>query len=143
MPSAKRKHQDFATNFIFMTKSIIRNKACDCKVYTEFDWIVNNDTVVRPDCMIVCGDFIEDYVMTAPTLIVEIGSASTYLKDKNIKYKLYELNNVKYYLIADTDNQKITSYELVNGVYQSKYDNNFQLTAECEINLDFDSMWEQ
>lgn len=143
MPSAKRKHQDFATNFVFMAKSIFRNKTCDCKVYTEFDWIVNNETVVRPDCMIVCGTFTEDYATSAPALIVEIGSASTYLKDKNIKYKLYELNGVKYYLMADTDKQKIASYELIEGVYQPKQDNTFQLTSECQITLDFNNIWEQ
>lgn len=143
MPSAKRKHHDFASNFLWITKNIISGKACNCKVYTEFDWIVSDDTVVRPDCMIVCSDSNEDYVTEAPVLIVEIGSASTYLRDKNIKYKLYELKGVKYYLMADTEKQKITAYELIDERYQPKSDNAFQLSAGCEINIDFDIMWKQ
>ncbi len=143
MPSAKRKHHDFASNFLWITKNVIFGKGCKCKVYTEFDWIVSDETIVRPNCMIVCGDFNEDYVMTAPALIVEIGSVSTYMRDKNIKYKLYEVNGVKYYLMADTEKEKVIVYELIEGVYQLKYDSTFQLSADCEITIDFDTMWNQ
>lgn len=143
MPSAKRKHHDFASNFLWVTKNIIYGKACNCKVYSEFDWIVSDETVVRPDCMIVCEDSNEDYVTTPPVLIVEIGSVSTYLKDKNIKYKLYEVNGVKYYLMADTEKEKVTIYELTEGSYQLKSDSTFQLSITCEITIDFDIMWKQ
>jgi Uma2 family endonuclease len=30
--------------------------ACRCEVYTNLDWIVSDDTVLRPDLMVVCGD---------------------------------------------------------------------------------------
>ncbi len=143
MPTPKRKHQDFSTNFGWKVRDFFFHNDCNCKVYSEFDWIVNDETVVRPDCMIVCGAFTEDYVMKAPVLIVEIGSPSTYMKDKNIKYKLYEMNGVKYYLMADTEKRKVTTYELINGSYQTKADSTFQFTDSCEITLDFDLMWEQ
>lgn len=143
MPTPKRKHQDFASNFVFISKGIIYSKGCNCKVYNEFDWIVNDETVVRPDCMILCGVFIEDYVMKAPVLIVEIGFPSTYMKDKNIKYKLYEMNGVKYYLMADTEKRKVTVFELIDGNYQIKEDSTFKLANGCEITLNFDLMWEQ
>jgi Uma2 family endonuclease len=143
MPSAKRKHHDFATNFVWVVRSLLFGKPCNCRVYAELDWIVSSETVVRPNGMIVCGDLEEDYITTPPALIVEISSASTYLKDKNIKYKLYETNGVKYYLMADVEKEKISSFELIEGAYQPKYDAAFQLTPDCEITLSFNDMWKQ
>jgi Uma2 family endonuclease len=141
MPSAKRKHQRFATQFIWIVKNILAGKSCDCEVFSEFDWIINEETVVRPDCMIVCGAFETDWLTFPPTLIVEIGSASTYMKDRNLKYKLYEMNAVKYYLLADTEKQRVDSYEWIDGSFQPKQDNTFRLSEECEVKIDFEKMW--
>jgi Uma2 family endonuclease len=141
MPSPKRKHQHFISQFTWVVKNILFGKECECDVYSEFDWIVNNETVVRPDLMIVCGAFDTDWLTFPPTLIVEIASASTYMKDRNIKYKLYEMNKVKYYLLADTEKEKIDCYELIDGIYQLKQNTTFLLDNECEINIDFEQMW--
>lgn len=141
MPSPKRKHQHFTTQFIWVVKSILFGKSCDCEIYSEFDWIVNNETVVRPDLMIVCGKIETDWLTFLPTLIVEITSASTYLKDKNIKYKLYEMNKVKYYLLADTEKEKVDCYELIDNAYQLKKDTTFLLDEGCEITINFEEIW--
>ena len=111
-------------------------------MYSRLDWIVNNETVVRPDAMIVCGNFDTDWLTFPPALVLEIASASTYLKDKNIKYKLYEMHRVPYYLLADTEQEKIECYQLVHGIYQLKQDSTFTLAADCEIELDFEKMWQ-
>ncbi|MBX9785547.1 MAG: Uma2 family endonuclease [Chitinophagaceae bacterium] len=70
--------------------------------------------------------------------MAEIGSDSTRLKDRNTKFRLYEANGVKYYLLVDTDNQSIEIFELVDNAYkQNDGLNNFQLSTDCtiEINL--------
>ena len=42
---------------------IIRNKwgknntNYDCQTFSELHWVMDNDTIARPDFMIVCGDF--------------------------------------------------------------------------------------
>ena len=141
MPSAKFKHQIFNNRFSRTAGNLLSAKSCNCEPVSEVDWIVNNDTVVRPDTMIVCGKITTDFITTVPLLVLEIGSPSTFLKDKNIKYKLYETNGVKYYVLADTEKQKVTVYELVNGSYQVKSDSTFQLSEDCEITIDFDGMW--
>lgn len=141
MPSGKRKHQRFTSRFVRIAGNILAGKGCDCEVFCELDWIVNDETVVRPDCMIVCGAFETDWLTFPPALIVEIGSTSTYLKDRNVKYKLYEVTGVKYYLLADTEKQKVESYELIGGIYQLKKNNTFQLREGCEITIDFEQMW--
>lgn len=57
--------------------------------------------------MIVCGNFTEDYLTRKPVLIVEISSQSTKLRDRNTKYNLYQMQGVKYYIIADTENKTV------------------------------------
>ncbi len=141
MPSAKRKHQRLITQFIWKVSNLLLGNRLEIEVFSRLDWIVNDETVVRSDCMIVCGKFETDWLTFPPTLIVEIGSASTYLKDKNVKYKLYEMNGVKYYLLADTEKEKVDCYELINGNYQPKKDDTFQLVEGCEISIDFEQMW--
>lgn len=141
MPSPKRKHQQYNFRFARLIGNILAGKSCDCEAYGEFDWIVNNETVVRPDAMIVCGKFETDWLTFPPALILEIASPSTYLKDKNVKHKLYEMNGVKYYVLADTEKEKVECYQLMDGMYQPKQDSNFLLAEGCEIEIDFTAIW--
>lgn len=111
-------------------------------MYSELDWVVDNDTVVRPDCMIVCGDFKEEYLVFAPSLIIEISSHSTKLRDRNMKFNLYELKKVRFYIIADPENKTVDSFELINEKYQMKTRLTFEVSAECNITIDSNSLWE-
>lgn len=92
--------------------------------------------------MVVCGNFTEEYLTFPPLLIVEIASHSTKLRDKNTKYTLYELKEVKYYIIADAENKTAETFELKNGKYQAKTDYTFIFSAGCIITLDVASLWE-
>lgn len=67
-PSPKRAHQLFSTMFSgeFRNALKINKLNCDCEVYMELDWIVNDNTEVRPDCMVVCGEFKEDFLTFPP-----------------------------------------------------------------------------
>lgn len=143
-PSPIKNHQWFTSKFIQKVGNEIDNAAanCNCQAYSELDWIIDEDSVVRPDCMIVCGDFKEDYLIFAPKLIVEISSHSTKLRDRNTKFNLYEMKGVKYYIIADTESKTVEVFELLNEKYHSKTDTNFQLTENCRIEFDVYSLWE-
>jgi Uma2 family endonuclease len=143
-PSPKKKHQNFNKRFVVMVENALNNlsSSCQCEIQFELDWIINEETVVRPDSMIVCGDFNSDFLTFPPTLILEVASQSTFLKDRNIKLKLYEANNVKYYLIANPDKKSLECFELKEGVYHLKDDsNNYQLTADCNIEIDGEKLW--
>lgn len=141
MPSAKVRHQIFNTRFSRRIGNLLADKSCNCEPISDIDWIVNNETVVRPDTMVVCEAITADYITFTPSMILEIGSASTYLKDKNIKFKLYETNGVKYYLLADTEKERVEVYELIEGVYKSKKNNLFQFDNGCEVELSFEGLW--
>ncbi len=143
-PSPIRSHQWFSSIFIQHANNSINKTAlkCGCHTYSELDWIIDDLSVVRPDCMIVCGDFTEDFLTFPPTLIVEISSRKTKLRDRNTKYNLYELQGVKYYLLADTEKKSVEVFELLNGKYVQKNDTYFQLTADCTFDFDVFSLWQ-
>jgi Uma2 family endonuclease len=142
-PAPKRKHQLLAGNFCRQIGNIIAaNKhACNCEVYFELDWIVNDNTVLRPDCMVVCGDFTEDYLTFPPQLILEVASHSTRLRDRNTKYTIYEMYGVKYYLIADADKKTIETFELINNKYKQSVSQDFTLTDTCKFSFDIHSLF--
>ncbi|MBC7887992.1 MAG: Uma2 family endonuclease [Ferruginibacter sp.] len=143
-PSPVRTHQWFSNKFMQKASNKIDEFAsgCNCGAYAELDWIIDEHSIVRPDCMIVCGNFTEDFLTFPPTVIVEISSKKTQLRDRNTKYNLYELQGVKYYLISDTEKRSVEVFELLNGKYVPKNDTKFQLTPECIIEFDVFSLWQ-
>ena len=143
-PSPNRTHQKLSKFLIKKIDALLEKNinACKCESYYELDWIVNANTVVRPDCMIVCKDFKEDFLTFAPTLIVEVCSRSTKLRDRNTKYNLYEYEGVKYYIIFDGEKKTVEAFELKGKKYIAKKDSNFRLTLKCAIDFDIRSIWE-
>ena len=92
-PSPFPKHQLISANLVaFFNETFRNNKSdCSCKVLSETDWIINDDTIVRPDVMVICGLFNpNDFIRNPPILIVEVFSAATRLKDRNLKFNLYQ-----------------------------------------------------
>ncbi len=136
-PSPKRKHQYFSGELTFSLKEYLKRlmDSCgSCRVYQDLDWIVDDSTVVRPDIMVVCGEFKDDFLQSPPALIVEILSPSTALKDKNIKYNLYEAQGVRYYLLVEPDSRSVQILELVDGAYAENNSlSEFRLTDGCVI----------
>ncbi|WP_162915805.1 Uma2 family endonuclease [Paraflavitalea soli] len=144
-PSPVRVHQLANGKFYTAFDSVILPKCQDCKVLQTLDWKVNDKTVVQPDLMVVCGDFETDFLEFTPSLIVEILSPSTALKDRHEKFELYEQEGVRYYLIADPKFKKIEIYQLIEGKYQpvsiSPQEFTFNLENGCEINVSFLRIW--
>ncbi len=141
-PSPKRVHQFSERKFLRLVEDALSEKRdCDCMVYHELDWIIDDNTVVCPDIMIVCGKFEDDFLRFPPTLIVEIASSKTRLKDRNVKFKLYEANGVKFYLIADPDKQSTDVFILKDNYYQQTNTSSFQITNSCTIELALDQLW--
>jgi Uma2 family endonuclease len=143
-PSPKRSHQSFSGKFSRQLGNILEQEQliCDCEVYYELDWIVNENTVVRPDCMVVCGEFKEDFLTFPPQLILEISSHTTRLRDRNTKFNIYEMYGVKYYIIADCDKKTLEIFELTDNKYKQTDTKQFNLTSTCLINFDVISLFD-
>ena len=73
-PSPKYDHQKFSQKFSTAASNLLvsENEMCNCEILYELDWLINDETIVRPDCMIVCGKIHGDYLTFPPTLILEI-----------------------------------------------------------------------
>ena len=91
--------------------------------------------------MIVCGNFTEDYLTRKPVLIVKNSSQSTKLRDRNTKYNLYQLQGVKYYIIADTEKKIVEVFEMTGNSYLQKTNNTFHFTTECIIDFNVYNLW--
>lgn len=110
---------------------------CECEVYPELDWIVNEKTVVRPDIAVYCEE-IEKYPKTTPKIVVEIVSKSSAEKDEEIKFRLYEEEGVEYYVLAYPDFQKVRIFKLVDGKYKKVYEGDGKFRFElCDMEVDF------
>ena len=138
-PSPLLKHQRIGRKFLQAISNELDNKKnnCLCEAFYETDWKISEDTIVRPDIVIVCGSInVNDIITTTPILIVEIFSPSTRLKDRNLKFNLYQQCGVKYYLMADPDAKTIECFVLTNNAYiEMKNEWQFQLTNTCHITL--------
>ncbi|WP_153799599.1 Uma2 family endonuclease [Foetidibacter luteolus] len=138
-PAPDWKHQNTGGEFVYRFKEAFeKTKAnCGCVVLYECDWKVTDDTVVRPDVMIVCEPIEGKYPVNPPALIVEILSPSTVLKDRNTKFNLYQSYGVKYYLVANMERKELELYTLQDNVYKQQHGLTcFNLTGNCSIEVD-------
>lgn len=143
LPSPRRTHQATNRNFVRLAIEALEGKeqTCNCELFFELDWIVNDTTVVRPDAMLVCGKFDDDFLRFPPSLIIEITSRRTQMADRNVKYKLYESQKVPYYIIADPDMQTTEIFRWNSNQYQPVDTTSFSLSDDCVITMDLSSLW--
>lgn len=139
-PSPVTRHQLLAKSLLFAFEDSLRkNKTgCECTLLYEIDWVLSADTIVRPDLTISCVPLDPDgFITHPPVLIVEVFSDATRMKDRNLKFRLYESAGVKYYLMADPDSQKVEIFELRDNQYKEVPDLNvFSMHKGCEIKID-------
>jgi Uma2 family endonuclease len=106
-PSPFGRHQAISQQLSFAFESAIRRKSCDATVLFEIDWIVADDTIVRPDIVVVCGGVPERHVESSPAIVVEVLSETTRSRDLTYKRELYHSQRVANYVIVDADNESI------------------------------------
>lgn len=140
------KHQRVCVNIVAQFDRILKN-CKKCKVLVPVDWKIDEDTVVQPDVSVVCEDVIDEkYLSNPPEIIFEIISHSTAFKDRNIKYKIYESQGVKYYIIADIHAKVAEVFRLENNIYKKLKDAQADVITfdidECPVDFDFGAIWE-
>jgi Uma2 family endonuclease len=142
LPSPSPKHSLVLINFIVQGKNSMKNNDnCNCLLFTELDWKISEDTVVRPDMMVICGETSSNYLEFPPVLVLEVLSPTNIRQDRVVKFELYKEQGVKYYIISDYLNQKTEVFELINKQYQLVQKNTFLLDENCKITFDFDEIW--
>ena len=144
-PSLLPRHQRVAAELNTEFTIALRSSGCKtCNVYQPIDYKITDDTILIPDVLIVCDEIKKPYLDFAPSLVVEILSPSTALKDRNTKYQLYEQQQIKYYLIIDTDTREIEIYQSEGGKYVLQPFNNpfnFELSADYTISVELGNIF--
>ncbi len=135
-PSPIRKHQRLAAILITQMSLALEKAACkECETVFDLDWIIDNSTVLRPDIAIICKKK-DDFITSPPALIVEILSASTALKDRQIKFEIYQEQGVQYYIIADPGLKTFQIFQLSAGKYSEQNTlKKFSLHGKCVVEL--------
>lgn len=114
-PSPFGGHQAVLTRLARMLGNEIERAKCEAEVLVELDWIISDDTVVRPDLVVVCGPPPEEHLRTTPAIVVEIVSQASHHRDHVHKRDLYGEQGVGGYLIIDPDQRSVMMYRR-NGV---------------------------
>jgi Uma2 family endonuclease len=141
-PSAAPKHNTAIINLIYQGKSsLLKNEECNFMLFSELDWKINEETVVRPDFMVICGQAKTDYLEFPPVLIIEIISPTSVKKDRVLKFELYREQGVKYYILADYLKETVEIFELIDNYYKQVEKSKFKLDKTCDIEFDFDNIW--
>jgi Uma2 family endonuclease len=146
-PAPNITHQEINLNIGSQLKAKLK-KCKDCKALLEVDWKVNQDTVVRPDSLVVCN--LQNrgaYLSQTPTIIFEVLSPSTKAKDRNLKSLIYSGYGVKYYILVDPAGMFAEVYKLDNGNYrlQGEFKEEsyiFELDNGCEIDFSFEDIFD-
>ncbi len=143
-PSPVAEHQYAVAEVLFQIKTQIPEKCPEeCQVFTDLDWIISNDTVVRPDVVVIC-DKIEDYIKTTPEVVFEVVSKATAQKDEHLKFEIYEAEGVTYYVLVYPDLRKARVFRLEGDSYKKLADctkERFPFSSRCEFEIDFSRLW--
>ncbi len=143
-PAPTKKHQGLTSELIFQLKKQLVGCA-ECEVFGEVDYKIDENTVVRPDVVLTCGDEGEAYLTKAPEIVVEIISPSTARKDEHHKFALYEAEKVPYYLLIYPEDLRAKLYKLDGNGYDKQGDffkESYIFSGlGCEVRLDFDHVF--
>ncbi len=145
-PAPMRKHQSMA----YEIARVLGNQVEDCiscEVVGEVDYKINDETLLKPDVVLTCGDTHEKYLTKAPEIIVEIISKSTAKRDEVYKFDIYEKEKVKYYIIVYPDDLNAKIYKLDGKSYDKQGDFSMESyhfeDTKCEVSLDFEKVFQR
>lgn len=110
MSSSKFEHQRAISRLLTILNLLLSEKNCQCEAVAELDWIISQNTVVRPDLVVLCKEP-QDYVREAPPLVVEVVSESSKDVDELVKMELYRRQGVKYYLLVYPEKKLVKAYK--------------------------------
>jgi Uma2 family endonuclease len=114
-PSPLGPHERAVARLTRLLGNHFESQGSECEPYAGLDWIVSNDTIVRPDVMVVCGEQPDGHLEEAPVLTAEVLSPSTWQLDTESKRQIYKDNGVLVYLIIDTDLKTIEAIDYDSG----------------------------
>jgi Uma2 family endonuclease len=144
-PAPTPRHQLIANTLGGLFYIGLRN-CKNCKAYQAIDYKISEDTIVQPDVSVLCQQTTKKFIDFPPSLVVEILSPSTALKDRHTKLGLYQQQGVMYYLIISPDTEETEVYVLENDEYAltqkgTSFTFTFNFEQDCSATIDFGELW--
>lgn len=145
-PAPMIKHQSLE----FRVAKLLDKKLDDClkcEVVSEVDYKISDDTILRPDVVLICDEPNEAYLTKAPEIVVEIISKSTAKRDEKYKFDIYEREKVNYYILVYPDELIAKIYKLKNDKYDKQGDFFNQKyifeNTTCKPEIDFNELFKK
>lgn len=119
-PTPRHRHQNIIGNLHLMLAGLIPSGKI---VLSPMDVYLSDTDVVQPDVFWVSGPGskcqlgADDYWHGAPDLVIEVLSPGTALRDKTVKFDLYEKHGVREYWLVDPDALYIEVWRLHENKY--------------------------
>ena len=120
-PAPLRSHQKISIELCRQISNYLKDKTCevydapfDVRLPEADEADKDIQTVVQPDIVVVCDEskLDERGCKGAPDLIIEITSPSTFKRDLEDKYIIYEKHGVKEYWIVYPSEKTVTVFKL-------------------------------
>ncbi len=146
-PAPVPRHQLISATLVAEFVYGIRKANCKkCNVYNSIDFIVEENTILQPDILVVCKPIEKKFLDFSPVLVVEILSPSTAMKDRNNKFSIYQKQQIPYYIIIDAEKKELEIYHLINGKYEIVSLNEeapytFSFSDECSVAIKLSQIW--
>ncbi len=119
----------------------------ECIVISEQDWKISDDTIVKPDVVMICNEPHGSYITKPPKIVVEVISKSTARRDEVTKFELYEKERVPYYVIVYPNDLKAKVYKLENNRYEKVNDFTHEVMnfddLECKGSINFEKVFKR
>jgi Uma2 family endonuclease len=125
-PAPNSLHQFIVGELHYSLRTFFQNRSCYVFVapfdvfFSESEQYDSPDHVTQPDLSVVCrkDQIAKNGCHGAPTVIIEVLSPATALKDFNEKFNLYQKYGANEYWIVDPGNRTVHLYALEDGSYQ-------------------------
>jgi Uma2 family endonuclease len=144
-PAPVPKHQIISASLTAEFRMTLK-KCKRCNVMQPIDFKVADDIIVQPDLLVVCRKIEKNYLDFPPSLVAEIISPATALKDRHTKYQIYQSQQIKYYLIISPDTEEAEVYEYYEREYKlmqkgKDFPYIFNFDEDCDATIDFAEIW--
>ncbi len=143
-PSPTFTHQRVVLRIARLLDEMLE-KCLACHAVFETDVEFSEDTVVRPDCMVICYEPEGERLTRVPELVFEVVSTSSARRDELLKHELYQREGVTHYVLVYPDKRKAKVYRLVDGVYRKVGEYSMETLlfelSKCAIDFDFGFIW--
>ena len=141
-PFVLPSHQRVAVKIVRQLDESLDNcKKCYALMESEVKF--SEDTIVRPDVFMKCGEI--DNITITPEIIFEVVSKGSVKRDELLKFELYKQEGIKYYGIVYPDEKRVKIYKLINGEYIKIMDLKEEVLKiddlSCKIEIDFSKVW--